>query len=141
MKIKNPIALMSLQNSSYAILKTFSVRPEIFEALSEGYVLIDIAGNILYMNTKAKNILECDCDLKKVNIRQLVYKKDFAVAMKSFMTLIKTGFFSNYATRLRVDSDSTKNVKIDASVIYDATGIKPIAIQGTIVECLPSAAG
>jgi|GEM_PF-5080887 len=110
-----------------------SIAFEIFKNTKEGYVLMDTAGNIRQMNPKAKEILGFDNSKEKVNAQKMIYKKDFAYAMKSFTTLLKKGEFKNYNARVTTKSGAIKRIHIDTQVIYNEYQ-KPIGAHGIIRE-------
>ncbi len=103
----------------------------VFDSLVDAYILMDIKGNIIEMNTAAKKLFGYNIETEKINVVNLIYKEDIQYAMQSYTHLIKHGFFQNYNARIYTKSKHVKRVHINASLIYDSSGI-PTAAQGII---------
>jgi len=102
----------------------------VFDSLVDAYILMDIKGNIIEMNTAAKNLFGYDVS-DAINVTNLIYKDDFKYAMESFKGLILKGYFKNYNARVYTKIKQIKRVHINASLVYDSSG-KPIAAQGIV---------
>jgi len=97
----------------------------------DAYLVMDLKGHVLKMNTAAKKLFEYDVDKERVNVPDLVYKKDQKYAFDSFYELTQKGFFHNYTARVITKTKKVKWVQINASIIYDKDK-NPIAAQGII---------
>ena len=132
MNLAKGVAEIYKKRQQFSVLKDVLL-PGIFETFATGYMLIDVAGNIQYINSKAKEILGCDDNVTYTNARQLVHKKDFASAMRSFVHFMKEGDIKDYRFSLHRKNSTVKSVRIDAQIIYNMEG-KRIGVHGTIVE-------
>lgn len=103
----------------------------VFKNINDAYVVIDITGNVLKMNTVAINFFGYDIAHEELNIVNLIYQEDAEYAFSSFTTLLKEGSFANYTARIITKQKEVKWVQINASVIYDEKQ-KPIAAQGIV---------
>ncbi len=102
----------------------------VFENILDAYVIIDLSGNVLKFNDAAVDLF-CYSTNGPVNVVNLIYHEDLMYAMNSFDTLKEKGFFKNYKARVVTKSKANKWVHINASIIYDITGL-PIAAQGIV---------
>ncbi|WP_378178697.1 ATP-binding protein [Aquimarina sp. SS2-1] len=89
----------------------------VFDNLVDAYVLMDINGNILDMNTSAVNLFGYNIKDENVNVLSLIYKDDFEYAMSSFQKLIAEGSFSDYKARVYTKFKGVRTVHINASII------------------------
>ncbi|WP_298417693.1 PAS domain-containing sensor histidine kinase [uncultured Kordia sp.] len=101
----------------------------VFKNINDAYVVMDIKGNVLKMNSVATNFFGYDISKEKLNIVKLIYQADATYAFESFNTLLNTGSFSNYTARIITKKKEIKWVQINATIIYDEQH-KPIAAQG-----------
>lgn len=101
------------------------------ENLVDGYMLIDIGGNVVKMNKSAINLLGYNVDDEKLNIVNLVYQADYMYSVKSFKELFKKGTFSNYTAHIYTKEKKVRLVHINASVVYDNNN-NPVGAQGII---------
>ena len=99
--------------------------------LLDAYLVMNLKGHVIKMNSAAKNIFEYDIDKEKLSVPQLIYKEDEKYAFDSFLELTQKGFFHNYTARVITKTQKVKWVQINASIIYDKDK-KPIAAQGII---------
>lgn len=103
----------------------------VFKNINDAYVVIDITGNVLKMNTVAIGFFGYDIAVEKLNIVNLIYHEDAEYAFSSFKILLKEGSFVNYTARIITKEKEVRWVQINASVIYDEQQ-KPIAAQGIV---------
>ena len=103
----------------------------VFKNINDAYVVIDITGNVLKMNTVAIDFFGYDIAIEKLNIVRLIYHEDAEYAFSSFKTLLKKGSYANYTARIITKKKEVKWVQINASVIYDEKQ-NPIAAQGIV---------
>jgi len=103
----------------------------VFKNINDAYVVIDITGNVLKMNTVAIDFFGYDISQEKLNIVNLIYPEDAEYAFTSFKTLVEEGAFTNYTARILTKKKEVKWVQINATVIYDKNE-EPIAAQGIV---------
>lgn len=103
----------------------------VFENINDAYLVMGIDGQVLKMNDVAEVFFDFKISESVVNIKELVYKEDYAYAIQSFSELLKYGTFSDYVSRIITKKNEIKWVNINASIIYDKNK-KPIAAQGII---------
>ncbi|MHA7056318.1 sensor histidine kinase [Aquimarina sp. M1] len=103
----------------------------VFDNLVDAYVLIDIQGNILDMNTSAIDLFGYDITDEKINVVSLIYNEDYQYAMSSFQKLVTTGSFSDYKARVYTKNKGVRTVHINASIVKDSEG-KTIGAQGIV---------
>lgn len=103
----------------------------VFENILDAYVIMDLSGNILKFNDASTALFGYDVSKEPFNVFNLIYHEDVEYAMASFGTLQEKGFFKNYRARIITKSKEVKWVHINASLIYDITGL-PIAAQGIV---------
>lgn len=103
----------------------------VFENINDAYLVMDIQGNVIKMNIAAVELFGYDIAEEDINVVKLIYKEDYAYAMKSFMELKKKGYFYDYTARVFTKNKAVKWVHINASVIYNKNK-QPIAAQGII---------
>lgn len=103
----------------------------VFDNLVDAYVLMDIRGNILDMNTSAKDLFGYDIANEKINVTSLIYKKDYEYAMSSFQKLLSQGSFSDYQARVYTKFLGVRTVHINASIIKNSEG-NIIGAQGIV---------
>jgi len=103
----------------------------VFENINDAYLVMDIHGNVIKMNIAAVELFGYDVAEEDINVVKLIYKEDYAYAMKSFIELKKKGYFYDYTARVLTKNKAVKWIHINASVIYNKDK-KPIAAQGII---------
>ncbi len=103
----------------------------VFENIIDAYVVMDLKGNIIKFNDPAVVLFGYDIDNEPLNVINLIYKKDYKYAMKSFKKLQENGFFTNYRARIHTKNKDIKWVHINASLIFNKQK-KPIAAQGIV---------
>ena len=72
----------------------------VFENINDGYISMDLFGNVQQMNNNAKEFFGYNIEEEELNVFNLIYPDDFEHASKSFVTLNKEGSFTNYRTRV-----------------------------------------
>jgi PAS domain S-box-containing protein len=103
----------------------------VFENINDGYILMDILGNILKMNNNAKDFFGYNIEEEKLNVYNLIYSDDLEYASKSFITLKKEGSFTNYRTRVLTKDKQIKWVQINGTLITDKEN-NAIGAQGIV---------
>lgn len=103
----------------------------VFDNLVDAYVLMDLSGNVLEMNTPAIKLFGYDITSEKLNVIKLIYEEDFKYAMSSFSELITSGAFTDYQARVHTKYNGVRTVHINASIIKNNKG-KPIGAQGIV---------
>ena len=103
----------------------------VFENINDGYILMDIFGNILKMNNNAKDFFGYNIEEEKLNVYNLIYSDDLEYASKSFITLKKEGSFTNYRTRVLTKDKQIKWVQINGTLITDKEN-NAIGAQGIV---------
>lgn len=103
----------------------------IFENINDGYICMDLSGNVIKMNGIAIDFFGYDIHKEKLTVSDLIHPDDLEYATKSFKTLFKEGVFTNYRTRALTKDKRIKWVQVNGNLIMDA-GNKPIGAQGII---------
>ncbi|MBW1297949.1 sensor histidine kinase [Aquimarina litoralis] len=103
----------------------------VFDNLVDAYVLMDVQGNILNMNTSAVKLFGYDVAEEEINVVSLIYKDDYEYAMSSFQQLITQGSFSDYKARVYTKHKGVRTVHINASIIKNSDG-RVIGAQGIV---------
>jgi PAS domain S-box-containing protein len=103
----------------------------VFENINDGYILMDLFGNILKMNNNAKDFFGYNIEEEKLNVYNLIFPDDLEHASKSFITLNKEGSFTNYRTRVLTKDKQIKWVQINGSLLTDKEN-NAIGAQGII---------
>ncbi|WP_348667177.1 PAS domain S-box protein [uncultured Polaribacter sp.] len=103
----------------------------IFENINDGYICMDLSGNVIKMNGIAIDFFGYDIHKEKLTVSDLIHPDDLEYGTKSFKTLFKEGVFTNYRTRALTKDKRIKWVQVNGNLIMDA-GNKPIGAQGII---------
>ena len=103
----------------------------VFENINDGYILMDLFGNILKMNNNAKSFFGYNIEKEKLNVYDLIFPEDLEYSFKSFITLNKEGSFTNYTTRVLTKDKQIKWVQINGILLTDKNN-KAIGAQGII---------
>ena len=103
----------------------------IFENINDGYICMDLAGNVIKMNGIAIDFFGYDIHKQKLTVSDLIHPDDLEYGTKSFNTLFKEGVFTNYRTRALTKDKRIKWVQVNGNLIMDAEN-KPIGAQGII---------
>ena len=103
----------------------------IFENINDGYICMDLSGNVIKMNGIAIDFFGYDIHKEKLTVSDLIHPDDLEYGTKSFTTLFKEGVFTNYRTRALTKDKRIKWVQVNGNLIMDA-GNKPIGAQGII---------
>ena len=102
----------------------------VFENINDGYISMDLFGNVQQMNNNAKDFFGYNIEEEKLNVFNLIFPDDFEHASKSFVTLTKEGSFTNYRTRVITKDKQVKWVQINGNLLTDkennATGAQGI---------------
>jgi len=108
----------------------------VFENIVDAYVIMDLSGNILKMNTSAISLFEFDGKKVEANLMNMVFPEDYDTISNAFKNFLKTGFITDFEIKIRSKKNKIKLVHINASVIYDK-GI-PVAAQGIVRDITKS---
>ncbi len=103
----------------------------VFENINDAYLIMDLEGNVLKMSGAAIDLFGYNLSKERLNVVNLIYRKDANYAFKSFKELKKKGFFTNYTARIVTKKKAIRWVHINASIIFDKAK-QPIAAQGII---------
>ena len=103
----------------------------VFHNLVDAYILMDIYGNVLEMNTSAENLFGYDIRKEPLNVVPLIHKEDIKYAMNSFKELIHKGAFTNYQARVYTKNKGIRTVHINASTVVNNEG-RVVAAQGIV---------
>ena len=103
----------------------------IFENINDGYICMDLSGNVIKMNGIAIDFFGYDIHKEKLTVSDLIHPDDLEYGTKSFKTLFKEGVFTNYRTRVLTKDKRIKWVQVNGNLIMDAEN-KPIGAQGII---------
>lgn len=102
----------------------------VFENINDGYISMDLFGNVQQMNNNAKDFFGYNIEEEELNVFNLIFPDDFEHASKSFVTLTKEGSFTNYRTRVLTKDKQVKWVQINGNLLIDkennATGAQVI---------------
>ena len=102
----------------------------VFENINDGYISMDLFGNVQQMNNNAKEFFGYNIEEEELNVFNLIFPDDFEHASKSFVTLTKEGSFTNYRTRVLTKDKQVKWVQINGNLLTDkennATGAQGI---------------
>jgi PAS domain S-box-containing protein len=118
------------------LTRTDSQLQGVFENIVDAYVIIDLSGDILKMNSAAVKLLEFESGQQDDNLMNMVFPEDYEVVTKSFKSLIKDGSITNFEIKIKTKQNKIKLVHINASIIYDK-GI-PVAAQGIVRDITKS---
>ena len=103
----------------------------VFENINDGYILIDMSGNILKMNDIATSFFGYNAEKQKLSVFNLIFPEDLEYAIRSFKTLKEKGLFTNYRTRILTKDKQVKWVQINGNLIIDKEN-RPTGAQGII---------
>lgn len=103
----------------------------VFKNINDAYVVIDLSGEVIRMNSIARDLFEHQNEEETLNLYNLIYNKDGKYGLKSLETLEKEGFLSNFISRIYTKSKTIKWIQINASLLYDNKK-KPIGAQGIV---------
>jgi PAS domain S-box-containing protein len=103
----------------------------VFENINDGYILMDLFGNILKMNNNAKDFFGYNIEEEKLNVYNLIFPDDLEYASKSFKNLNKEGSFTNYRTRVLTKDKQIKWVQVNGTLLTDKEN-NAIGAQGII---------
>lgn len=119
------------QNLSSVIKEKTSELNDIFDNITDSYILMDLHGNVLKMNKPAIDFFGYDSQKEKFNVTEIIYQEDDDYAYESFYKLIEDGSFKNYQVRIYTKSKEIKWVQINSSIIRNASG-EPIFAHGIV---------
>jgi PAS domain S-box-containing protein len=103
----------------------------VFETINDGYIQMDIFGNILKMNDIATAFFGYNVEKEKLSVYNLIYPEDLEYGIRSFITLKEEGLFTNYRTRVLTRDKQVKWVQINGNLIVDKEN-RPTGAQGII---------
>ncbi|MFI2741306.1 PAS domain S-box protein [Zhouia sp. PK063] len=103
----------------------------VFTNITDAFVVIDISGNVLKMNTAAVDLLEYDVEKEPINLITLVRPDHISYTQNAFKELYHKGKFTNYRAIIVTKTGKEKFVQVNASIVYNQEGT-PIAAQGIV---------
>ena len=103
------------------------------EEIIDPYILMDLFGNVLKMNTAAIDFFGYNNQKETFSVFDLIYKEEYEYAMSSFYELQEKGIFKNYKARIVTKSKEIKWVQINSNIIFDDHKT-PLFAQGIIRE-------
>ena len=128
--LSNELKKTNLKLEAFKVEQSSQIEA-VFENINDGYILMDIFGNVLKMNNKAKDFFGYNIEEEKLNVYNLIYSDDLEYASKSFITLKKEGSFTNYRTRVLTKDKQIKWVQINGTLITDKEN-NAIGAQGIV---------
>lgn len=72
----------------------------VFENIIDAYFVSDMEGGVLKLNDPAIALLGYDINKEELNVIDVIYKKDYKYALKSFYKLNEKGSFEGFASRI-----------------------------------------
>lgn len=124
---KNEELISINQNLSTVIHEKTSELNDLFDNITDSYILMDLHGNVLKMNKPAVDFFGFDLDKDNFNVTSIIYEEDYEYAYESFYQLIETGSFKNYQARVYTKSREVKWVQINSSIVRDLEGMPTFA--------------
>ncbi|XOK07498.1 PAS domain S-box protein [Patiriisocius sp. Uisw_017] len=103
----------------------------VFENINDGYLLMDMSGNILKMNDIAAAFFGYNIVKEKLSVYNLIYPEDLEYGTRAFISLKEEGVFTNYRTRILTKDKQVKWVQINGNLIVDKEN-RPTGAQGII---------
>ncbi|MFI8378156.1 PAS domain S-box protein [Leeuwenhoekiella sp. NPDC079379] len=103
----------------------------LFESLVDAYVVIDLEGYVLKMNSAAVRLLGYDATIETVFLPNLVPPTETSKVAESFKILLKTGNITDFKITIVTKEQKNCLVHINASVICDENG-NIVAAQGIV---------
>ena len=128
---KNQELYSNNKNLSLVIDEKTSELNDLFNNITDSYILMDLYGNVLKMNKPAIDFFEYDIEKEKFNVTQIIYEKDYDYAYESFSKLIKDGSYKNYQARIYTKSREVKWVQINSSIVKNNLG-EPTFAHGIV---------
>jgi len=99
----------------------------VFDNIIDAFVVLDLRGNVLRMNTAAEIVF----GYKKgelLNILNLLHEDDHEYSLEVYKKLLKQGIYTKYRVRIKTGDKTEKMLEINTSLIYDNFR-NPIALQ------------
>ncbi|MFY0631911.1 MAG: PAS domain S-box protein [Flavobacteriaceae bacterium] len=124
---KNEELISINQNLSTVIHEKTSELNDLFDNLTDSYILMDLHGNVLKMNKPAIDFFGFDLENESFNVTNILHEDDYEYAYESFYQLIETGSFKNYQARIYTKSREVKWVQINSSIVRDLEGMPTFA--------------
>lgn len=103
----------------------------VFFNIPDPYLVINLKGKVVKMNTAAKEFLHYDIDQEDFYAAQLVHHDYLMEALQSFQLLQEVGIIKNFKTKIKLKSGRECFVQMNANVVYNVQG-EPIAAQGVL---------
>jgi len=124
----------ALQNSNeqlqYLLHERTSELKGVFSNITDAYVVMDIDGWVLQMNSAAQTLLGFK-RTESINMVNLIHPEYKQYTENAFKELFRKGSFTNYKAVILTKANHKKIVQINASIVYDVQG-KAKAAQGII---------
>lgn len=110
----------------------------VFANINDAYIVANLDGIILSSNKAANKLSEYNLAKENIHLSKLIYKEDYFSSLKIFQELKEKGVFNAYETRIVTKSKTVKWTHINATLVYDHSQNKPIAIQCFIKDITES---
>ena len=103
----------------------------LFESLVDAYVVIDLEGFVIKMNTAAVLLMGYDANTECVFLPDLVLEEDKEKVVVGFQKLLSQGSITDFKVTIITKEHKTCLVHINASIIHDENG-NAVAAQGIV---------
>lgn len=102
----------------------------VYDNLNDAFVLIDLFGNVLKMNSIAEALFGYTYNEKNpLNPLKLVHTEDFKYTQEAFRKLMKFGKYSKYRSRITANGNIEKILEVNCSLVRDKDN-SIIGVQG-----------
>ena len=102
----------------------------VYDNLNDAFVLIDLFGNVLKMNSIAEALFGYTYDENNpLNLLKLVHKDDFKYTQEAFRKLMKFGKYSKYRSRIIANGNIEKILEVNCILVRDKDN-SIIGVQG-----------
>lgn len=101
----------------------------VFMNINDPYVVIDLNGEVLNMNSAATELLGYDIAVEPFNLMNTVSHKAVNQVKRNFSELLSTGSYINSRIPVVTKNGERKLLQVNASIIYNEVG-KAVAAQG-----------
>ncbi|MEN8667297.1 MAG: PAS domain S-box protein, partial [Flavobacteriaceae bacterium] len=103
----------------------------VFFNIPDPYLVINLEGKVVKMNSAAKEFLQYDIDREDFYAAQLVHQDYLMEALQSFQLLQEIGIIKNFKTKIKLKTGEECFVQVNANIVYNVHG-EPIAAQGVL---------
>ncbi|AUC15475.1 hypothetical protein BTO06_10135 [Tenacibaculum sp. SZ-18] len=102
----------------------------VYENLNDAFVLIDLFGNVLKMNSIAQGLFGYTYDENNpLNLLKLVHSDDYEYTQEAFRKLMKFGKYSKYRSRIIANGNIEKILEVNCSLVRNKDN-SIIGVQG-----------